>query len=147
MPFIRTHGFHECICNRQGLSLGIVSRFIISAHFFIARPRPAFALETLCLLSMAEKLGCSGGGQITASAHSRHLTANPLPLGITFCRPLQGIPFLSIDIGGAPCAVPALCPRCAKSRLFSSTGSHGSQGPEFLTLQPLLFHQGFFYLV
>ena len=30
--------------------------------------------------------------------------------------------------------------RCAKSRLFSITGCHGSQGPEFCTLQ----HQGFF---
>ena len=38
----------------------------------------------------------------------------------------------------------ALCPRCAKSQLFSSTGSHGSQGPEFCTLQPLLVHKGFF---
>ena len=36
----------------------------------------------------------------------------------------------------------ALCARCAKSRLFF-TGSHGSQGPEFCTLQPLLVHQGF----
>ena len=80
MPFIRTHGFHECIRNRQGLSLGIVSRFIISAHFFIARPPPALALETLSLLGMAEKLGCSGGGQITANAHNRHLTANRLPV-------------------------------------------------------------------
>ena len=79
MPFIRTHGFHECICNRQGLSFGTVSRFIISAHFFIARPPPALALETLSLLGMAEKLGCSGGGQFTAIAHSRHLTANHLP--------------------------------------------------------------------
>ena len=113
MPFIRTHGFHECIRNRQGLSLGIVSRFIISAHFFIARPPPALALETLSLLGMAEKLGCSGGGQITANAHNRHLTANPLPLGLTFCRPLQGIPFSSIDIGGPPCAVPALCEKSA----------------------------------
>ena len=33
--------------------------------------------------------------------------------------------------------------RCAKSRLFSTTGSHGSQGPGFCTLQPLLVHQGF----
>ena len=32
--------------------------------------------------------------------------------------------------------------RCAKSWLFSITGSHGSQGPEFCTLQPLLVHQG-----
>ena len=36
-------------------------------------------------------------------------------------------------IEGAPCAVPVLCMRCAKSRLFSTTGSHGSQGPEFCT--------------
>ena len=35
--------------------------------------------------------------------------------------------------------------RCAKSRLFSTTGSHGSQGPEFCTLQPLLVHQGLFF--
>ena len=27
----------------------------------------------------------------------------------------------------------ALCMRCAKSRLFFTTGSHGSQGPEFCT--------------
>ena len=33
---------------------------------------------------------------------------------------------------------------CAKSRLFFTTGSQGSQGPEFCTLQPLLVHQGFF---
>ena len=50
-------------------------------------------------------------------------------------------------MGGAPSAVPALCPRCAKSRLFFTTGSHGSQGPELCTLQPLLAHQGFFVLV
>ena len=31
--------------------------------------------------------------------------------------------------GGTLCAVPALCLRCAKSRLFSTTSSHGSQGP------------------
>ena len=37
--------------------------------------------------------------------------------------------------------------RCAKSRLFSTTGSYGSQGPEFCTLQPLLVHQGFFFLL
>ena len=41
----------------------------------------------------------------------------------------------------------ALCLRCAKSRLFFTTGSHGSRGPEFCTLQPLLVHQGFFVLV
>ena len=51
------------------------------------------------------------------------------------------------DSGGAPCAVPALCKRCAKSRLFFTTGSHGSWGPEFCTLQPLLVHQGFLVLV
>ena len=41
---------------------------------------------------------------------------------------------------GAHCA---LCLRCAKSRLFSTPGSHGPQGPEFCTVQPLLVHQGF----
>ena len=41
----------------------------------------------------------------------------------------------------------ALCARCAKSRLFFTTGSHGPQGPEFCTLQPLRVHQGFFVLV
>ena len=35
--------------------------------------------------------------------------------------------------------------RCAKRRLFSTTGSHESQGPEFCTLQPLLELQGFFF--
>ena len=36
----------------------------------------------------------------------------------------------------APCTMGAhraLCPRCAKSRLSSTAGSHGSQGPEFRT--------------
>ena len=37
--------------------------------------------------------------------------------------------------------------RCAKSWLFFTTGSHGSQGPEFCTLQPLLVHEGFFVSV
>ena len=46
--------------------------------------------------------------------------------------------------GGAPCAMRALCLRCAKSRLFFTTGSHGSLRPELCTLQPLLVHQGFF---
>ena len=27
----------------------------------------------------------------------------------------------------------ALCPRCAKTRLFFTPDSHGSQGPEFCT--------------
>ena len=31
---------------------------------------------------------------------------------------------------------------CAKDWLFSTTGSHGSRGPEFCTLQPLVVHQG-----
>ena len=31
------------------------------------------------------------------------------------------------------------------SRLFSTTGSHRSQGHEFCTLQSLLLHQGFFF--
>ena len=39
-----------------------------------------------------------------------------------------------------------LCARCAKSRLFSTTGSHGPQGHEFCTLQPLLVHQGLFFV-
>ena len=39
----------------------------------------------------------------------------------------------------------APCPRCAKSQLFSTTGSYGYQGPEFCTLQTLLVHQGFFF--
>ena len=39
-------------------------------------------------------------------------------------------------------AVPVLCQKC---RLFSITGSHGSQGPEFCTLQPLLVHQECFF--
>ena len=34
---------------------------------------------------------------------------------------------------GAHCA---LCPCCAKSRPFSTTGSHRSQGPEFCTVHP-----------
>ena len=37
--------------------------------------------------------------------------------------------------------------RCAKSQLFSTTGSYGSRGPEFCTLQPLQAHQGFVFLV
>ena len=41
----------------------------------------------------------------------------------------------------------ALCPRCVKSRLFFTTSSHRSQGPEFCTLQPLLVHWGFFVQV
>ena len=31
-----------------------------------------------------------------------------------------------------------LCPCCAKSRLFFTTGSHGSQGPEFCTFHAVL---------
>ena len=50
-------------------------------------------------------------------------------------------PNQSYSLGGPPC----VCPRCAKSRLFFTTGSQGSQGPEFCTLQPLLVHQGFLF--
>ena len=32
----------------------------------------------------------------------------------------------------------ALCPRCAKSRLFSASSSHGSQGPELCTPDAVL---------
>ena len=35
-------------------------------------------------------------------------------------------------------AVPVLCPHCAKRRLFSTAGSHRSQGPEFCTLDAVL---------
>ena len=47
--------------------------------------------------------------------------------------------------GGAVCAAVAregahraLCPRCAKRRLFSTAGSHGSQGPELCTPDAVL---------
>ena len=43
--------------------------------------------------------------------------------------------------GDAKGAHRALCVRCAKSRLFSTTGSPGSQGSESCILQPLLVHQ------
>ena len=33
---------------------------------------------------------------------------------------------------------PALCARCAKRRLFSTPGSHGSQGPGFCTPDAVL---------
>ena len=49
-------------------------------------------------------------------------------------------------LGGAPCAVHALCPRCVKSRLFSTTGSHGSQGPEFCTLHPPCWYTRDFFV-
>ena len=49
--------------------------------------------------------------------------------------------------GGAPCAVPALCARCAKSQLFSTAGSHGSQGPEFCTLPPPCWYTRDFFLL
>ena len=32
----------------------------------------------------------------------------------------------------------ALCPRCARSRLFSTASSHGSQGPEVCTPDAVL---------
>ena len=41
----------------------------------------------------------------------------------------------------------ALCAHYAKSWLFSTTASHGSQGPEFCTLHPLLVHQGILFSV
>ena len=45
-------------------------------------------------------------------------------------------------IRGAPCAVPALCPPCAKGRLFFTIRSHGPQGADFYTLQPLRHGRG-----
>ena len=56
------------------------------------------------------------------------------------------------------CRVPTLlrwlglwggAPRCARAvyALCEKAGSHGSQGPEFCTLQPLLVHQVFCFLV
>ena len=41
-------------------------------------------------------------------------------------------------LGPASCLWGAPCPRCAKSRLFSTTASHGSQGPEFGTPDAVL---------
>ena len=55
---------------------------------------------------------------------------------------LVGMPLPDMGGGGGGRTV-----RCAKSRLFLTTGSHGSQSPAFCTLQPLLVHQGFFVLV
>ena len=42
--------------------------------------------------------------------------------------------------GRTPRSVP-----CAKSRPFSTISSHGTQGLELYTLQPLLVHQAFFF--
>ena len=68
------------------------------------------------------------------------------------CSPVQSTWGTSLgeDKLGATGAHRALCARCAravKSRLFFTTGSHGSQGLEFCTLQLLMVHQGFFVLV
>ena len=64
--------------------------------------------------------------------------------------PIPARPRLGDEGTGGACrhggAHRALCARCAKSRLFSTTGSHGSQGPEFCTLPPpVLVQQGFFF--
>ena len=58
------------------------------------------------------------------------------PVTRTLCPSIRFAFF--VVTGGAPCAVPALCPRCVKSRLFSTAGSHGSQGPEFCTPDAVL---------
>ena len=59
-----------------------------------------------------------------------------------FIPPLGGGGGLShLGAVGAHCA---LCPRRVKSQLFS-TGSHGSQGPEFCTLHPLVVHHGILF--
>ena len=46
-------------------------------------------------------------------------------------------------IGGAPCAVRALCEKLAVFHHCWLAACHGSQGPEFCTPQPLLVHQEF----
>ena len=61
---------------------------------------------------------------------------------LPFLTPLEKSEFL-VDPRGAH---RALCPWCAKSWLFYTTGSHGSQGPNFCSLHPLVVHQGFFFL-
>ena len=46
------------------------------------------------------------------------------------CKPPRPLCLCLPSREGAHCA---LCLRCAKSRLFSTTSSYGSQGPEFCT--------------
>ena len=66
---------------------------------------------------------------------------------------LPRLPFLPNADPSPVAPLPTLWGRtvhCATSRLFLTAGSHGSRGPEFCTLQPLLVHlvhQGFFVLV
>ena len=41
-----------------------------------------------------------------------------------------------LDHGGRTVRCARAVPHCVKIRLFSTTGSHGSQGPEFCILPP-----------
>ena len=93
-----------------------------------------------------------GGKPPAATAVSYNLPANQPTLCPTASGPDQVLMSVMVPKATVHCAFwgrthRALCTRCAKSRLFSTTSSHGSQGREFCTLQPLLVHQGFFVSV
>ena len=74
------------------------------------------------------------------SANILHIPCDNALFGCTcIALTLEGDP-------GSKGAHRALCPRCAKSWLFSTTGSHGSQGPEFCTLPPPCWYTRDFFL-
>ena len=73
-----------------------------------------------------------------------HSRWNCVFYGLTFRLEPKRVFLLWFGHGLGGGAHRALRARCAKSRLFSTTGSHGSQGPEFCTLQPLLVHRDIF---
>ena len=64
----------------------------------------------------------------------RYGHAKPKPTPLPSLPPSTLPPFCAAD--DPLRAHRALCPRCAKSRLISTTSNHRSQGPEFCTLQP-----------
>ena len=67
-------------------------------------------------------------GRVCGTPRAR---ATPGVVSVNFCfRKGQGVWGRTVRCARA---VPALFARCAKSRLFSTTGSHGSQRPEFCT--------------
>ena len=141
VPYLCIHGNPTCIATRKAFS---------SVHFLTVL-RPVLTHALLVVRKMGKIVGVVHGVSVVSicsadGANSEFKKLCEIAFQVKKVWPLPVSLLLNFLL---PCPCPCFCPilspkgrtvrcaRCAKSRLFSTIGSHGPQGPEFCT--PMLF--------
>ena len=149
----------EWYAHLQALLLAAPKRAVLSLYHSAAGSHATLG----CQRDMCQKESIGNAGAVYSQEVAGLMFPNPIPNNAEtltfdwtwlFTAQKKRIPFCVPQVSSTTVGTTGVGPllgqwgrtvRCAKSQLFSTTGSHRSQGPALCTLQPLLVHQGFLF--